>query len=487
MERKKNTTLIREALGYYTGEAFWSESILPRLEEKTESETRIMERVKRLFMVSNKCKEVVKRHRSALYGNAPSWSILDSNGDRVAEDIKTRLSRAIAQMQAQWIRMSIGRYPHHTDSVSKAIDDLLTTGYGYLRLWSPAKFANNPDSVRRVGLHSPEVESVEIINDNDGLPEKCFYFFEKEGKTFAEVQEINERGLTIFHWEDEKGNRIPMDDSGTEEFSIDLGGRFTIFEMRRSPLIDDTVMRAQNAINHALTMVPTNVEYSGFLLQVVSNGLPPGKYEDGEDGSQVFVPSGELLFAPGATNFINGIPQYDQLGNITGYTTPKIDTHDPTSIQPLVDTYKLFCSVIYEHVHQGHMLSNDLSISGISRQQLKADFKSSLALDKMLVEAILGDLLTTALLMANTGKTYTVAVDLSIDLGAPSTEERKDIRENFASGLLSQETAIALQGYVDSADIESELIAQEARKNTTANSKIAARDIIDLENISSLA
>ncbi|MBP5971518.1 hypothetical protein HW132_01890 [Brasilonema sp. CT11] len=480
--RQKDIALVLENLNYYSGEGFWNTAILPKIDEITDSDRKVMARVKRLFQVSNKCREVVVRHRNALYGNAPTWYIVNQAGERDSSSVGKNLGETLRRLQAQWLRMSIGRYTWHTDPVAKAIDDALITGYGYLRIWSPAKYANSPNLLQRVGLHSPNPDSVNLVLDDDGFIDRIEYFFLKDEKNYIEVQELDEQGYTVFRWEDEDGKTVPMDDSGTEEIKLNLGGRFSIFEIQRAPLITETVKRSQNGINHALTMVPTNIEFAGFLSHIVLNGLPPGEYQD-FDGRDVFIPKEELIASPGRTAFVSGIPQFDETGRVTGYTTPSIASNDPVDITSLVNSYKLFCSVIYENCNQGHILGQDMIVSGISRQQMRADFKTALSLDKIMIEAILADCWMAALLMLMQGQAkilsnYDIAVNILLDLGAPSPEERKDIRDNYAAGLLSKPTAISLQGYVDNAETEVANIEKDAIANVEAGK--GAADILDL-------
>ncbi|MBW4635664.1 MAG: hypothetical protein KME30_28425 [Iphinoe sp. HA4291-MV1] len=125
-----------------------------------------------------------------------------------------------------------------------------------------------------------------------------------------------------------------------------------------------------------------------------------------------------------------------------------------------------------------------MTISGISRQQLRADFKTSLGTDKVALEAILADCWATALFMLLQGqiatiKKYDIIVDLLLELGEPSAEERAAVREDYKTGLLSQQTAISLNGYVDNPAAEVENINNEASANTTVNEDVTG-DIIDL-------
>lgn len=484
----KDLAEIEENLSYYDGSIFWESAIIPRIEERTESDRQTMKRVRRLFQTANKCKEVVVRHRTALLGRTPSWKIVDDAGKPDTSDFGTRASEIMRRLYKRWRRNSIGRYQHHSDPFKKALDDCLVTGFGYLRLYSDLKYASldnaNP---LKVDLHSPDPNVIEVIRGSNGNTERIEYHFILDKKNLREVQEIRDDGATVFYWLNQGGDRVPMDDAGTEEIVLQLGGLFTVFELKREALITDTVKKAQNAINHALTMGITNIEFAGFLQQVILNGLPPGKWEENDEGVIDFVASEDWYFAPGRTNFVSGLPLYKSNGDgvekytdISGYTQPQVANQPPVDIKPIIDEYRLSCSVIYESANQSHILGQDQTLSGISREQLRADFKSTVQSDKEMVEIIIADCYLAALrmLLGYDFTKFDIEVDLLVDLGSPSPEERKQIREDYAAGLLSRVTAIGLQGYVDSPEVEASNIDEESKINV--NTGMEAADIIDL-------
>jgi hypothetical protein len=323
-------------------------------------------------------------------------------------------------------------------------------------------------------MHSPDPLSVEIKRDADGFSKQIRYaYYDEDGKRFFEVQEISaETDFTTIWTEDEKRDRVKMVDALTgleyDEINLNLGGRYTIHEFRRSPLITDTIRRAQDAINYALTLVPSLNEYSGFLLHLILNGQPPGEWQkDAATGKDKFVPDAAVKMSPGSINYIQGVPLYkEDSENPTGYTNPQVDTTQPATIAHLFETYKLFSSVIYESVGQGHILNSDMQISGLSRQQQRSDFKIALLEDATTIELVLSDAYMAALLMLNRDRPQdyldiNLDIDLKIHTGEMLPEDRNTVRNDYTAGLLSRQTAIASQGHVEDTATEIETIESE--------------------------
>lgn len=474
----KDIDLIVINLGYLTGLTFWDTFIGPRLEETDESNKRIMERVKRVFQCANKVGEVVRRHRSALIGNAPSWVFTNLSGVALPDGQAANVAEQLNVLLAHWQRMNIGQYGASGSPLRKVVDNALAGGFGYLRLWSPRKFINSPDPYKKVALHAPDPFCVDVVRDTDGFVDKIKYRYYEDEKVFYEVQAVDPvTNLTNFWTENEKGDRVTLIDPITNQefdgFVLALGGRYTIYELQREPLITETIRRAQDAINYALTLVPSLNEYAGFLLHLILNGLPPGEWGKDTNGKDIFTPTESIKMSPGSVNFISGLPIGEDPNNPTGYTSPSVNTTAPAAITHLIDTYKLFSSVIYESVGQGHILSNDMQISGISRQQQRADFTVSLLEDAQLIEMMLEDIYMSGLLMLNQNAPqglFNIAIDvtLQVETGEPLPEDRNTIRDDYGAGLISRKTAIIKQGYANNADAESAAIDEETKTRSQA-------------------
>lgn len=455
----KSIELIEENLKYYNGDTFdyWIGAAPDR---NGKDAVRIWAEIEKAFQNANFTGEVVDRHRRALTSKDPLWYFVDEEGGKLTDNqdataATLQLDGIIANVQQQF-----------TNPFTTFWKNGLVGGWGYLRVFVPEARVNDPDPLKRIAIHSPKAESVEVVRDANELVKSIKYFFmvaDAEGNQSerVELQQLTPTGKTLFRIEDADGNLID-----NLEFELDLGGRFTIWEMRREPLITESIKRAQNAINHCLTMMPRNIEYSGFIRELILNGEPPGDFViDETTGKERFVPT-PLEAGAGISTFVEGKPIYGADGKISGYSTPSVVKHDPVDTETFIKTSRSFAANIYQNVGQGHILATDALLSGISRVQMRQDFILMVNEDVKTYEVVLSNIFMVALLLANQNRVDTIkALRLTVKVRpAISTalpEEIKAIIDLYKSGLLSRSTALALCGYVDAVDDEIALIDAE--------------------------
>lgn len=442
------------AWGYYTGDRAWDSAIIPKLPLNTESNRRTMEEVRRVFQSVNIIKTVVNRHAKALLGQ--DFLVEVSKGDARDED-------AIALL------LEFRRHCRSLPGVKAepfwdAVTQSLVTGSGYLRVYAPQKLASN-QGLDKLFIHSPKLGSVTVVRDDSGFIDSIDYHYVDKNQSMTERQRLDDRGITQFE--------ILANGNLLKTFGIDLGGRYSVYELNLDPLVTASTMRNQDAVNHALTMIPRITEYAGFLRDIVLNGQPPGVWEVDELGRDRFIPNPDPMpTGAGVVNYIQGTPLYDQSGNVSGYTNPQVNTHEPSSINSLSDSYRLFESAIYAAVGQSHVLSSDMMLSGVSRQQQRADFVTMLESDAQLVQELAANIYAVTLIMGG-GKQYlesNVQVDIRLTTDKPLPEERAATRDDYKAGLLSRRTAIALSAAVPDAEAELKLIEEEKKANEGSSS-----------------
>ena len=424
----------------------------------TEEGKKNQDAITRLFQSCNILEKVVDYHTDALIGNDPAIAV-EGEG-------REQLDDTARQLWKRWTSTAVG--DEFSTPIAQCLTSAKATGYGYLRLWKPERLLNSPDLLQRVALHSPDPSSVEIVRDENGFIEKIKYYFYEDLVRKVEIQYLNENGFTVFEYAIAATEQIDSiiginGELQPRTFALNLGGKFTVYELRLKPLINESTRRNQDAINHALTMIPRGNELSGFLARFFSNARPPGRWVTSEDGSSVFEPDPDgLVIGAGIVNFISGLPIRDAQGNVSGYTSVGVHTDPPIPIVSFRDSFELFSAVIHLQCNQGHLLSYSLTLSGRSREELKAEFVTALTKDQAPIENLFSDLLTAAiyLIKPNTGA-FNVNVQLRLSLGKPSPEERDRIITTFEKGLMSKETAIALLGYSDDPLAEIEKIKAE--------------------------
>lgn len=457
----RSQSIVEENLAYYEASDLFQFWIGPSTDEKDPHYEELMAAIAKVFQSSNKIKECIDRHRNALVGKKPHWYFADLAGNRVEDD-----TASVAELLLQrWIdrqyRLAISSESALTNAIAEATKNMLVTGRGYLRLWSPKRFRNSIDPITRVALHSPHPDSVVIHRDDDGFTDSIEYHYTVKDVKRVEVQRIDEAtNFTIFTTLDEQEVEIEE-----ETIALDLGGKYSVYEMRSPSLVTDSVKRAQNAINFALTMMPRNIEVAGFRERLILGAQPPGRWEDDK-----FYPDNEFRVGPGQTAFLQGAPLHDEMGQLKGYTNPSVYSADPVSPQTFIDTAQAFSTNIYDDFSQTHLLGSDLQLSGISRVQSRQDFQTKLGDHNDIVAAAIAGAYGSALMMLTqdsieTYRNLDIVVQLRLNASDPTPEERNANREDYKAGLRSRTTAMAASG-IDDPDSEQSLIEEEERART---------------------
>lgn len=247
-------------------------------------------------------------------------------------------------------------------------------------------------------------------------------------------------------------------------FTIKTSGVLPMIEVFRDRFVNEAMIQQQKSLNLAMTMVPRNITLAGFLERVITNGMPPGEYETGTydaNGNFTPNPAGKAVrfvpaphtIGPATLNFYQGIRTTDPTGKVA-LTTPGVHYKDPIDPANIVNSKVAMYTSILEEARQLHVLTQgDGSISGVSRQQARAEFNNSLsATVRQLVRALewacIAPLKLAAALSGSPGMFDEIKpqVKLHLNLGPLTSEERESIIKQYEAGLLSRETALHMLG-----------------------------------------
>lgn len=457
---------------YYAGD-HWKTWIGPQVRGSDLEAHRVMREVERVFQDCNKIKECVNRHRRALTAKRPRFKVL--------ADGESKEDAAIAALMSRWLGYALPRSarprPQDRDedkvvlphAIAEAVHDRLLGGVGYLRLWLPERLQKFPEH-RRVALHSPPPTSVEVLEDDEGFPIEYRYHFTRDDQPMVEIQQINEQGQTVF-WVDVAGNAAPDQRSTPGDEAkperLNLGGRFTIARLRGSPLITKPIRRKQDGLNFILTMMIRNLQFGGFLRDVIINGMPPGEFD--ENGQFLPDPEG-WVEGMGEKLEVAGVPIFDpQTGAVVGYSTPSVQTREPVNVETFLKGIQAVCALLYEEFGQGHILASDIALSGVSRQQLRQDFVLACGEDASDVAVQLSDLFGAAYALMRKGSPPTLEFDvqLQLSISEKTPDELNGIAALFNADLRSQRTAMAETG-IENPDAEIEQIEAEKERRMQA-------------------
>lgn len=471
MVDKRDLELIEQNYHYFEGEKLLDRWLGPTIDQSFPHYDDIIAQIEKVLQSRNVIAECVNRYNDALVGKRPHWYFVDFMGDRVESDIASTAEKLLQLWLNRQYQLATSGENQLTDALTNAVQSMLIASRGYLRLWTPQRFRKSSNPILRVCLHSPHPGSVTINRDPDGFTESIEYVYSQDKKERKEVQFLDDDGLTVFYTLDEKGIELPILDADNNELpftrtSLDLGGRYTIYEMRSPSLITDSIKRSQDAINYSLTLMIRNLNEAGFRERLIMGATPPGRWEGDK-----FIPD-EFITGPGRVNFISGVPLEDDTGNLRGYTNPTVFNSEPVNVQTFIDTAQTFIVAIYHQMRQAHLLGNDLQLSGVSREQSRTDFETALGNFSGTIEAAVSGIYGAALASMVQGdrnfeqyKNLDVSVQLRLNASKPTPLERVQNREDYKEKLLSRTTAMARIG-VDNIDAEVALLAEEeAQKN----------------------
>jgi hypothetical protein len=464
----------QENLDLYNGD-HWDFWIGPKVDENEPNAQEFNAAIERVFQTNNLIRNCIDRHVRALIGRFPNWFFKDASGDRVetepeeGDEAAPNSAATEAELLIQrWIdriqSLSQTQEADMGDPFKKAVKDLAVTDTAYLRIWTPEKFKEAKDPIRRVAIHSPDIGAIEFIYDKDKFLEKIYYRYQVDNVDYIESQSIDEAtGETVIQTLDSNEKQL-LDD---EEIRLNLGGRYTVYKMSAPSLITQSARDAQSAANFVLTMLMRNLEQAGFLERIILGAQPPGHWDD-VNGVKTFVPDNNFKIGVGQTAFIQGTPNFDAEDNITGYSNPSVNYREPVNVETFERSHVLATSIIYHQMGQGHLLATDLNMSGIARVQSRQDFDTTLEEHRNTVQSAIGGILGAALmLMVDNPEAYEgldVAVQLRLSTSKPLPEELEQNRKDFEGGLKARTTAMSATG-IEDPDAEQQLRKAEAMED----------------------
>lgn len=428
---------------YYSGDT-WQFWIGPKPPEDTPAGREALKEVRQIFQRSNKIRECVDRHVNGLVGQQFDFWFVDKLGDR--NPSMAGQERLLANW-LEWSNEQSSKVGQDAEPIWATVRDALVLGRGYLRIWNPSALSGL-DSWEQYVLSRVKPGAIAIERDDDGFIKKISI---NESDGDVQEQTIDGRGWTV----------IRSAKSG-DSVEIDLGGRFTVFELNLPSLITPEIKDAQNAINLALTMQSRTLVQNGFVERILTNAQLPGEWVDEPTaiGGKRFVANGEgLVVGPGRTAFIQGNPIYDEMGRISGYSNPGITHKDPASVESYQAVIAGLNESIYHSMGQGHLLAGETQISGVARKVLRQDAEIKSLQHARAVVGCIRSAIAVALKL--NGIEAEPVVNLRLAASFLTPDEEQSVIAQYREGLLSERTAIAALSQVDDVDAEIALIAAD--------------------------
>lgn len=452
--------------------------------------------VQRDFASKGDIRSAVRRHRRGVIGRVPNWLISSRNApsdpDAQATPEETELIG-----EAQKILNEFWKNSRVHQTAKDFITDYLTDTRALFRLFFVQDEDGEldapetvEDAVKLIHLFKELPEDGCVIVDRKTLKRASFLRYEEDGVVFIEMCYVDDDGTTVFkklskgtssdyaqqNFAGSLGKYVGDGDEQSNEFTLPLNEKLLVFEMKGEPFVSASMRSQQKIVNKAFTMMSHNLDEDGFRKKKILNGLPPGKFETGLDGKQIYVedPDGEVVGA-GTISYTQGLPtvERDAEGRIKqSYTTPSVHESEPIDIKTFTESARAGSEAILEEADQMHIvISGDAEPSGESRIQAKDDFRQSLedtksALDDTLSEVFETVLAVVAYLMDQPDRYIDLQVTVSclLNTGPKSIEERRVAREEAKERFRSNESAMEEIGIVDP-DAMMTKIKQEDKEN----------------------
>lgn len=416
-----------------------------------------LDEMARIFVSRDVLNEVRKRERWALTGKAWTWNLQDAEGKPLGESEGVELRGFVEKWmeEKQIVSVIADAIEQSSWSGDKGID-----GRGILRFFIPeqrleggrAKAEDLGQALNLIELESPSSATAVVFEDADSEYEKVGFISwteEKDGDEFdrAELVFVNEQGLTVLE------SLVASDAVSAGTVELNLLGKLTMYQLERPLLIDSSQRSMQKFLNHAFTAFQAAIGGAAWPEDFFFGLLPPGDWVEQSDGELQFVPA-PLQRGPGRSHFFQPMTVFD--ADNTEKSIAGGGHSRTTAVSP-----HLFTEGIKEI--RGNMLSSAFQeytlltglaqASGEKLQLAKGDFEAS-ATDmanetRLMVRWVIETVIAMAEgIMGGSEPTgVQVYVDVQIDTGVVTVEQKLLLSQLRTDGFISHETALAEAGY----------------------------------------
>jgi hypothetical protein len=483
------TAQMEESRKFYTGD-LWNSG--KGLAVKLPTDNAKLQEVANGFASQNVIEEVVDRRRDGILGREPIWTLPPKKGDPTETQVDLALE--IAEAVTEWWNKREMLELMRQMFVDGCLDQRVE-----IRPFAPRN-AYEGKSLKNVStlaealdlLHFQVVsaKSGAVLMEEDSLKPYSIYRYEKDGETFIEVSLTDDDGKTHLSRirEDQVGSLLPTlenynqkswfeqivaiakrlvnKDATDDRFDyapLDLDGKLFLYELDlKRPFVSEPMKSLQKQISLDKTMQGRNTYTAGFRSKHWLNAkAPTGKKQvvdaDSPTGYRTETYNKPMKDGAGVNSFIQGTVIYDENGQFKGVATPNVVVTDPVSPDHFISSKADNRAGILAMADQLHVLISDkASVSGVSRQDARGEFKQDLKNCKSPVDSLGRYIIEFAMMFAAnlTGrveefKQFRCDFNSIVDAGVLSPEEKDDNRKAYQAGEISLETLMHRNGIED--------------------------------------
>lgn len=408
--------------------------------------------------------------------------------DDMPEETRQRGEEAIGILTELWDRVRL------QEQIKPAIRTAAWAERAVLRWWIPPgralrvvdgeserivlpRAGSIEEAAEWLALSRPDPESAGIVTDEATQARAAVYLDEVRGEGESKINRAQiayaDGGALVIRTVYEGAEWEGAEDRHEN------GGVLPMAEMRGGNLLTPSVIATQQQLDYVESIVTTAAETGGFPERYIGNAEPsgerrllgpgedprPGTYLWEHDGQRIEVNPGPRPLGARITTELVGIVTHTEDGKVAR-ATPSVERFEPVDPEFAIKSGRHARAKILRMMRQGHRVGDGTGeASGIAYQQDRAAFEKDLQNRKGSAEGALRELLTSALawieVLAGVPGYFTslirVTVDMHVDAGPRSPDERNQDRADVEAGLLSPATAMA-RGGIEDIEAESQRI-----------------------------
>ena len=408
----------------------------------------------RTFVSMDILSEVRKRERWALTGKAWTWHLRDENNEPLGDE-----GKELTNWINNWFekKQIVSTIADCIENSSWSGEDG-QNGRGILRFYIPESRLENGrvdaedlgQALELIELESPDSGTAVVFTDADSEYEPVGFIKWVEEKGGDEIERselvyVDEQGLTILE---------TLEGESTGSIELNLLKKLTMYQLERPLLITSSMRSQQKFLNHSMTAFQATISAAGWPEDFFMGILPPGEWIEGEgDDPDTFV-AAPIDRGPGRTHFFQPSVTEDEDGiakAIQGGVHSKSQQASPHLFTEAKKEGRenILASAFQEYTS----LTGLAQASGEKLQLAKGDFEASATDMANETRLMVRWVIETALAMAEniTGTTeptdYNVFVDVRIDTGVVTTEQKIQLSQLVAENFIPLRTALSEAGY----------------------------------------
>lgn len=484
---------------FYEGEHWQEGEGFPSLPPLyVENREQIIQTIQKAFTSENVIGEIVERHLDGVIAREPDWNLVDMTADENNEksDEQTakekRLTETVNSLIEWWNSRNM------LETLREALAMALTQEKCVIRAYVPPGFvddsgniqkqSNLADALKMIQFEVLPADVAGVFRDKERFEPFGVFVTGEDNDKKVELTFLDENGKTrlrvfeaqsLLDWSKKTFSQIaaymdPDDSEGLPEIEpLNLKGNLLMFELSRQALIDEQSRSLQKQVNLTWTMSGKNIVTAGSRERYFINTQKPKgttvSTSATEGSAKRTVKGAELNVGGSSATFLGGQPIYQGEGEdkkLVGYATADVVIVDPVESKTFHEQRAVAKLAMLGGARQSHIQLNDIAaVSGISKQEGRAEFEKSLKRSKGTLDPFGRWVLEVAMRFAaahttnGSGKKAAslenefenIRVDFNtiVDAGAADPEQTKQDREDVTEGLLSVETYHARRGIED--------------------------------------